>query len=191
MPLAPPPPGWTDLGAAGLRLDIRYATADNFTGAPLPGYAAPGAWLRDAVAAALLRAERALRADGRALLVYDAYRPVRASQAMVAWTARTGNAWVLAEGYVAEASHHNRGTTVDVSLWEPATGALLDMGTPFDAFSEASHALNAVGVPLANRLALRRAMTDAGFVPYEKEWWHFSYPLHEAPPIDVPYGVGE
>ena len=191
MLLAPAPVGWTDLATAGLRLEIRYATADNFTGAPLPGYGAAGAWLRTTAASALLRVEAALRADGRALLVFDAYRPARASRAMVEWTARTGNAWVLAEGYVAEKSFHNRGNTVDVTLWDVATGSALDMGNAFDEFSAASHTANATGVPLANRLALRRAMTDAGFEPYEKEWWHFHFPMADAPPIDVPYGVGE
>src|SRR5258708_16125516 len=75
-----------------ITVDLRYATANNFTGAPLPGYGANRALLRPAAAAALARAESALRARGVTLVVLDAYRPVRATEAMVAWARRVGRA---------------------------------------------------------------------------------------------------
>lgn len=182
-----PPEGWVDLATLGLRLDIRYATAANFTGAPLDGYGAPGAWLRAPVADRLAAVDRALAAEGLALLVYDAYRPERASRAMVAWAERTGNQWVVTEGYVAPRSQHNKGTTVDVTLVERATGAPVDMGGAWDEFSAVSHTESATGPALAHRHRLRDAMRAEGFAPYSKEWWHFGYALAGAAPLDVPY----
>src|SRR5690606_10541890 len=95
--------------------DIRYATADNFTGAPLPGYEEPVALLRPEAGRALERVAAQLRTRGLGLKVWDAYRPVRASRAMVEWARRTSNDWVIEEGYVAPESGHNRGNTVDLT----------------------------------------------------------------------------
>lgn len=187
----PPPPGLVDLRDAlpAACFDVRYATADNFTGAPLPGYDAPGAWLRLAPAAALARAQASLAPRGLVLLVHDAYRPIRASQAMVAWAERTGQLRLVDEGYIARRSGHNRGDTVDVSLARAATCEALDMGTPWDHLGPESHTERATGEPLHNRRLLRRTLADVGFAPYPKEWWHFS--LHEpgAVPLDIPYAA--
>lgn len=160
----------------GIREDVRYATADNFTGAPLPGYEAAAALLRPAAADALARVQRRLEGRGLGLLVWDAYRPVRATLAMVAWAERTGNAWVLDEGYVARRSNHNRGNTVDVTVVRLDTGAPLDMGTTYDHFGVESHTANAAGAVLRNRRILLEAMEAEGWANYEKEWWHFSHP---------------
>ncbi len=73
-----------------IQVDLRYATANNFTGAPLPGYEAPRALLRREAAAALGRVQARLRADGLGLRIFDAYRPVRATIAMVDWAERSG-----------------------------------------------------------------------------------------------------
>ncbi len=185
--LAGPPEGWTDLGAAGVRVDARYATTANFTGAPLPGYDVGAAWLRAPVAEALLRVQAALAPTHAALLVYDAYRPARASVAMVDWARRTGNLWVVDQGYVAPKSQHNKGTTVDLTLVDLPTGQPVDMGSAWDEFSPASHTDNATGAALVQRHRLRDAMVAEGFVPYAKEWWHFGYKLDGAEPIDLPY----
>lgn len=168
-----------------IRLDVRYATPDNFTGAPLPGYEVPRALLRPDAAAALARVQRRLRAEGLGLKVFDAYRPVRATLAMVEWAERTGNRWVLDEGYVARRSGHNRGGTVDLTLVRLDTGEELEMGTPYDTFSEAAHTANATGRVRENRMRLVRAMEAEGFRNYEKEWWHFSR-AGEYEPMDVP-----
>lgn len=188
-----PPEGFVDLRAAmpTAQLDIGYHRADNFTGGPLPGYGAPGAWLRAEAAASLAEVHDALAAQGYGLRVYDAYRPKRASQAMVAWAERTGQQWVLSQGYVARYSGHNRGNTVDVTLFRLADGAPVDMGGPWDAFAKISHTRSVTGVSLQNRLALRDAMVAAGWEPYSKEWWHFRYPMEGAAARDVPYGCFE
>jgi D-alanyl-D-alanine dipeptidase len=163
--------------------EIRYATANNFTGAPLPGYAEPRALLRPEAAAALARVQQRLRSEGLGLKVWDAYRPVRATLAMVEWAERTGNEWVLEQGYVARRSGHNLGGTVDLTLIE--TGRELDMGTAYDTFAEAAHTENATGVVRENRMRLVRAMAAEGFENYPKEWWHFSY-AGEYEPLDLP-----
>lgn len=169
----------------GVALEIRYATADNFTGAPLPGYESPRALLRPQAAEALARVQQRLRAEGVGLKVFDAYRPVRATLAMVEWAERTGNQWVLDQGYVARRSGHNRGNTVDLTLVRLSDGREVEMGTAYDTFSEAAHTANATGAVMENRSRLLRAMAAEGFRNYEKEWWHFSYP-GEHEPLDVP-----
>lgn len=156
-------------------VDLRYATSHNFTGAPIDGYEANRAYLRRDVAAALVRVEHALVQQGLALEIFDAYRPVRASRAMVEWTRRVGREDLLRDGYIAARSRHNLGVTVDLTLIDRATGRQLDMGTPFDTFSPAAHTANATGVAAANRARLKQAMEAQGFVPYDQEWWHFTY----------------
>ena len=100
----------------GLLLDLRYATPDNFTSAPLPGYGVPRAFLRQEAAAALARVQLRLRARGLGLKVWDAYRPVRATLAMVAWCERTGRTSLLDEGYIARRSRHNQGVAIDLTV---------------------------------------------------------------------------
>jgi D-alanyl-D-alanine dipeptidase len=167
-----------------IRVDARYAGPHNFTGARLPGYNAPRALLRREVAAALGRVQARLRTGGLGLLVFDGYRPVRATLAMVDWAERTGRADLLNDGYIARRSRHNQGVAVDLTLVDPASGTQLDMGTPFDTFSEAAHTANAVGRVLRYRQILVRAMELEGFTNYEKEWWHFTYPVPRALPFD-------
>lgn len=168
-------------------LDVRYARADNFTGAPLPGYDVESAWLTRPAAEALSGVAESLAAQGYGLLIHDAYRPQRATTAMVAWAESTGQTWVLDRGYVARRSGHARGHTVDLALYELATGTPVDFGSPYDEFSKVSHLRGVDGEPLQRRIALRDAMVAGGFEPYAKEWWHFSLPSAGRPASDVPY----
>ncbi len=186
----PDKPAFVTLGAP-LRTEVRYASADNFTGAPLPGYCKAIALLHPTVAVALGRAAAVLGKRGLGLLVYDAYRPVRATRAMVEWARRTNKRWVIEQGYVATRSGHNLGTTVDLTLIDLASGKPLDMGTPWDHFGTAAHTRNATGEVLERRLLLERTMKDAGFKPLSHEWWHFSFPLPGARPRDEPIGCEE
>jgi zinc D-Ala-D-Ala dipeptidase len=167
-----------------IRVDARYATSDNFTGRPLPGYEAPRALLRREAAAALARVQARLRSQGLGLLVYDGYRPVRATLAMVDWAQRTGRETLLQQGYIARRSRHNLGLAVDLTLAELGTGIELDMGTPFDTFDESAHTANATGRILRNRQILVRVMEAEGFINYAQEWWHFSYHVAGALPFD-------
>ncbi|HPE89048.1 MAG TPA: D-alanyl-D-alanine dipeptidase [Spirochaetia bacterium] len=167
---------------AGIVVDMRYATSDNFIGTRL--YDGRSAWLLAPAAAKLAVAARLAAADGRVLVVLDAYRPLAAQARM--WAARPE------PGFVAppeRGSNHNRGAAVDVTLADEA-GRELAMPSAFDDFSErASHAY-AGGPPeaLANRDALRSYMERAGFVAYEAEWWHYNDPeSRSAPLLDVPF----
>lgn len=167
-----------------IRVDARYAGRYNFTGAPLPGYEAPRALLRREAALALVRVQARLRTGGLGLLVFDGYRPVRATLAMVRWAERSGRRDLLDNGYIARRSRHNQGVAVDLTLVDPLSGTQLDMGTPFDTFTEAAHTANASGRVLRYRQILVRAMESEGFSNYEKEWWHFSYEVPGALPFD-------
>jgi D-alanyl-D-alanine dipeptidase len=165
---------------------LRYATTDNFTGAVVPGYGAERALLRREAAQALARVQARLRSGGLGLRIWDGYRPVRATQAMVAWAERVGRTDLLDQEYIARRSRHNLGLAVDLTLVDLVTGTELDMGTPFDTFTEAAHTANAEGRVLRYRQILVKAMESEGFQNYENEWWHFSYQVPGARPFDLP-----
>ena len=174
--------------AADVQVDLRYATEENFTGARLPGYCTPEPFLRMRAARALGRAETALNRDGLGLRVLDAYRPARASRAMVSWARRTGNGHLL-NRWIATRSNHNRGAAVDLTLVRLETGRALSMGTSYDAFSSKSATTAVGGKPLRNRLRLKRALEAEGFRNYRREWWHYDYPSElGAPRLDVTLG---
>ncbi len=181
------PPELVDLATFdGVRLDIGYARADNFTGAVVPGYEAPGAWLLRPAAEALRHVLETLARERLGLVVYDAYRPRRAAHAMADWCA--AHAPELLRGYIARESRHSRAIAIDVGLVHRESGALLPMGTAWDTFSPASWFATAVGAARVNRRTLRDAMSAHGFVPYDREWWHFEHASAPLPPVlDVPY----
>jgi zinc D-Ala-D-Ala dipeptidase len=106
---------------------------------------------------------------------------------MVRWAERTNNEWVIAQGYVARRSNHNRGAAIDLSLVN-AQGRPLGMGTRYDAFTTKSHTANASGQALRNRLTLKRAMEAEGFRNYHREWWHYDFPSAAGPPRDITLG---
>jgi zinc D-Ala-D-Ala dipeptidase len=194
--LATPPSGFVDLREVlpDAQFEIRYSTKDNFTSTVLPGYGAPGAWLREGPAGALAEVQAELAAQGRTLRIYDGYRPLRATRGMVAWAERTDHVHLLDQHYVARYSGHNRGNTIDLSIADAKTGAELDMGNAWDTLDESSHTKNATGVALENRLALKAAMERHGFKNYWREWWHYTFTEPgeaDLPHRDVPYGCAE
>lgn len=188
------PPVAPDSVARGLLTDVRsldstivvearYATSRNFTGEPLPGYQGQRAYLRKEAAAALARVQRRLRSGGMGLKVFDGYRPVRATLAMVEWARRSGQMHLIRDGYIASRSRHNLGLAVDLTLVDFSVGGReVDMGTAYDTFSEAAHYANATGRTLRYRQLLRTAMESEGFRQYEQEWWHYSYEV-PGPPV--------
>lgn len=162
---------------ASFVIEMRYATSNNFTGAQLPGYQANRAFLRREAATALAAVQRSLAVQGLGLKIYDAYRPVRATEEMVRWTQRVNRPDLITDGYIASRSRHNLGVAVDLTLINLSTGEELEMGTPFDTFSAAAHTENARDGVRDNRQRLKRAMQAGGFAPYSEEWWHFSFPV--------------
>ena len=167
-----------------IQTDLRYATTNNFTGAPLPGYEAPRALLRPEAAAALSRVQARLRCQNLGLRVLDAYRPLRASRAMVDWAERTGNRSLVEKGYIPERSRHNLGASVDVTLVDLATGTEVIPTTTFDNFSGIPDTANATAEALRYRKLLVQAMESEGFSPFGRTWWHFNYPAEGAVPLD-------
>jgi D-alanyl-D-alanine dipeptidase len=163
-------------------VEVHYATPNNFTHAVLPGYEANRAFLRREAAAALARVQRRLLSGGMGLKVFDGYRPVRATQAMVAWAERTGQRQLIDGGYIASHSRHNLGLAVDLTLVDWSMGGReVDMGTPYDTFSAAAHYASATGRTLRYRQLLRRMMEEEGFRQYEQEWWHYSFSVPGEP----------
>jgi D-alanyl-D-alanine dipeptidase len=171
----------------GIRLDIRYATASNFTGRPL--YTQPRAFLQRPAAEALVRAHRALREQGYGILVYDAYRPWSVTKAL--WDSASDSE--RKEGFVADpetGSKHNRGCAVDVGLYDLKTGKEVEMPSGYDEFSERAFPDYAGGAPESRRPRdlLRRAMEAEGFHVSKNEWWHFNFKDWQAYPLlDVPF----
>ena len=162
-----------------------YATEDNFTGAVLPGYEARRVMLHRAAAVPLARTQANLEAEGLGLRVFDGYRPVRATLAMVDWAEASGRVDLLDDGYIARRSRHNLGVAVDLTLIDLETGRELDMGTPYDTFTEDAHTMNATGEILERRLRLKEALEGVGFQNYDKELWHYSYSVEDAVAFDL------
>jgi len=174
---------------AGLVVDMRYASSRNFVGRPIAGYEAPVCLLTREAASALAAVQRDLAAVGRGLKVYDCYRPARAVADFAAWARDLNDQRTRAEyypnvpkdqlfalGYIAERSGHSRGSTVDVTLVNLATGDELDMGTPYDLFDPRSWPsdTSVSAEAQANRRALQQIMIAHGFRPLREEWWHFT-----------------
>lgn len=180
------PPGFVKLAdvAPKIRQEIRYAGANNFTGRPVPGYAVAECWLRKEAASALAEVEAALVKRGLSLVVYDCYRPQRATNAFIEWAADEKDQvnkarfypsiekrTLFAMGYISARSSHSTGLSVDLAI----DG--LDFGTPFDFFDSRSKTASLLVRKAAqeNRRRLRDIMVRYGFSNYEREWWHFTY----------------
>lgn len=172
-----------------LRVHLRYDSADNFMGRPVDGYEGDRLILTRAAAEALSKVQDALRPMGLSLLVYDGYRPQRAVDHFVRWAKDLDDQVnkpayypdvdkrnLFAEGYIAGRSGHTRGSTMDLTIADAASGEPLDMGTPWDHFGPESWPDYPDITPQqrANRLLLRSLMLGQGFVPYTQEWWHFT-----------------
>ena len=114
-----------------LELDLRYAGARNVTGKPLPGYCEPWAMMLRRPARDLARVQRGLRRRGLGLKVLDAYRPARASRALVRWARRTGRGHLVGT-YIARAQQPQPGLAVDLTLVRRRDGRQLPMGTRYD-----------------------------------------------------------
>ncbi|QPM69559.1 M15 family metallopeptidase [Atribacter laminatus] len=155
-----------------LKLDIRYATENNFMGIPL--YSQPRAFLQRPVAEALVKAHKKLRAIGYGLIVFDAYRPWYVTKMF--WDATP----ISLRNFVADpkaGSRHNRGGAVDVGLYDIESKEPIFFGGDFDEFSERSFVTYPGGTSRQRwfREILRQALEAEGFEVYEDEWWHFDY----------------
>ena len=168
-----------------IRLDVRYATRENFVGRPV--YSEARAFLQRPAAEALIRAHRGLAGKGYGLLIFDGYRP---------WSV-TKLFWDVVppekRDFVADpakGSKHNRGCAVDLSLYDVATGREVEMPSAYDEMSERASPDYAGGTEAQRKARdrLRTAMEREGFAVEPNEWWHFNYKDWRLYPIlDTPF----
>jgi len=155
-----------------IKLDIRYATTDDFLSTPV--YTSARAFLQRPAAEALLRAHRDLMGRGYGLLIFDGYRPWYVTK--IFWDATPADK----HGFVADpskGSKHNRGCAVDLSMYDLKTGKEVEMPGVYDEMSNRSFPTYTGGTAeqRARRDLLRSAMEKQGFKVDKAEWWHFDY----------------
>ncbi len=173
----------------GIIQEIRYYSTYNFVGDRIDGYEEPCAITTAEAARALKAVSNEVSVHGYRLKVFDAYRPVCAVKHFVLWGIEDldlrmkpffypdlEKQELFVRGYIAARSSHSRGSTVDLTLLDMRTGREVDMGSPFDYFSEASHPdhKGVTGEQYENRMYLQDIMVKNGFLPYDCEWWHFT-----------------
>ena len=156
----------------GIRLDVRYATTNNFMSSVF--YDEPRVFLQRPAAEAVARVHRALAPIGYGLLLHDGYRPWYVTKTF--WDA-TPESQKIFVADPASGSRHNRGAAIDLTLYDLATGQAVDMVGVFDEFSPRSFPDYPGGTSRQRwlRELLRRAMEAEGFTVYEAEWWHFDH----------------
>src|SRR5438270_10413026 len=168
-----------------IKLDIRYATSNNFLSTPM--YSQARAFLQRPAADALLRAQRALREKGYGLEIHDAYRPWYVTKMF--WDATPDDKKIFVAN-PKEGSKHNRGCAVDLTLYDLKTGATVKMPSGYDEMSERAYADYPGGTveERRHRATLRDAMETEGFTIYPNEWWHYDYKDWKQYPImNVPF----
>ena len=168
--------------------EIRYYSTYNFIGERIDGYEEPCALLTKEAARALKGVSNEMFVQGYRLKVFNAYRPACAVKQFVFWGLEDQDIRMkpyfypdlekqelFSKGYIAKMSSHSRGSAVDLTLLDMKTGKELDMGSPFDLFSELSHpdCRDITDEQYANRMTLRNSMIRNGFAPIDCEWWHF------------------
>lgn len=156
-----------------IQYDLRYSSAQNFTGRSLYPPSTHYTFLRYSAARALQSAAEDLSKQGLGIVVWDAYRPYRV----------TVKFWKLIhdERYVAnpsKGSGHNRGIAIDLTLYDLKSGNRLDMPTDFDDFSDKAHHgySNLSVLQIKNREILKSTMEKYHFLSFDTEWWHYSWP---------------
>jgi D-alanyl-D-alanine dipeptidase len=170
-----------------IQFDIKYATDDNFIGRPFLGYEKNLCLLHFDLVAPLQKVLACLKSTPYQLLIWDSYRPMQAIQDIYQWSLDRNDqiqkerfypnvekSELFDLGYLAMTSSHSRGIALDLTLVEKS-GLQVDCGSSFDYFDPVSHFSSSIIKPeqYNNRLMLRELMQQAGFIPYEKEWWHF------------------
>ena len=173
----------------GIIQEIRYYSTYNFIGDRIDGYEEPCAIVTKEAARALQSVSGELASQGFRIKVFDAYRPATAVKRFVQWSVddldlrmkpffypNLDKADLFQRGYIASQSSHSRGSTVDITRLDMTTGKEVDMGGPFDLFSEVSHPdyRGVTDEQYVNRMFLRDAMLRNGFEPIFCEWWHFT-----------------
>lgn len=155
-----------------IKLDIRYATANNFVGKRV--YPEARAFLQKPAASAVAGVHKRLAKMGLGIVIFDGYRPWSITKLFWEVTPEDKRKFVANP---ANGSKHNRGCAVDLSIFDLKTGELIDMPSGYDEFTERASPNYAGGSEKqrANREMLRKLMEDAGFTVNPNEWWHFDH----------------
>jgi D-alanyl-D-alanine dipeptidase len=155
-----------------IKLDVRYATSNNFLGTPV--YTQARAFLQRPAAEALVRAQRQLKAHGYGLMIHDGYRPWYVTK--IFWDATPLDKKIFVAN-PATGSNHNRGCAIDLSLYVLRTGEEVEMPSGYDEMTSRAYADYPGGTAdqRARRALLRQAMESQGFIVNPEEWWHFDY----------------
>lgn len=155
-----------------IKLDIRYARADNFVGKPV--YTEARAFMQRPAADAIVKVHQKLKKKNLGLVIFDGYRPWSVTKLF--WEVVTEDQ----QKFVAnpeKGSKHNRGCAVDLSIYDLKTGELLEMPSDFDNFTEKASPDYKGGTAKQreNRDLLRKLMEAEGFTVNKNEWWHFDF----------------
>ncbi len=155
-----------------IRLDIRYARADNFVGRAV--YTEARAFMQRPAAEAVVRVHKKLKKKGFGLVIFDGYRPWAVTKIFWDVTPEDKRKFVANPK---TGSRHNRGCAVDLSLFDLKTGKLVEMPTDFDDFTDNASPIydGATKTQKKNRDLLRKMMEAEGFTVNRNEWWHFDY----------------
>jgi D-alanyl-D-alanine dipeptidase len=169
---------WTEITKSEIKLDLKYATKDNFVNRIL--YKCPRCFIRKNVAKSLFRINKILKIRNLRLKIFDCYRPKQIQQKL--WEIMPDARYVTPPQ---KGSMHNRGLAVDITIIDEK-GKELDMGTKFDYFGYKAYHTN-TSLPkriLKNRILLKNVMQENGFKAIRTEWWHYSYLNYSAPISD-------
>lgn len=153
-----------------IKLDIKYATADNFVGKPV--YPEARAFLQRPAAEGVVRVHKWLNRQGLGIVIYDGYRPWAITKLF--WeTVRPDQREFVADP--AKGSKHNRGCAVDLGIYDLKTGKAIPMPSAYDEFTERASPNYSGGTDEErnNRDKLRQLMEANGFTVNPNEWWHF------------------
>jgi len=163
-----------------IKLDIRYASTNNFASTPF--YSQARAFLQRPAAEGVVRAHRKLKSLGYGLLIHDAYRPWYVTKMF--WDATPEDKRLFVAD-PSKGSRHNRGCAVDITLYDLATGDVVEMPSGYDEFSERAYPHYPGGTSLQrwHRELLKWALEQEGFKVYEWEWWHFDFQDWQKYPI--------
>jgi len=155
-----------------IKLDIRYATTENFLSTPM--YSQARAFMQRPAAEALANVNQKLHAQGYGLVIHDAYRPWYVTKMF--WDATPDDKKIFVAD-PATGSKHNRGCAVDLSLYDLKSGREVSMPSVYDEMTPRAFAEYPGGSAeeREHRATLRNAMELDGFTVYPNEWWHFDY----------------
>ncbi len=152
---------------SSIKLDIRYATNNNFLKKRV--YPEARCFLRYAAAIKLDSIQKELETIGLGLKIFDGYRPLDVQKQM--WKILPDNRYVANPK---NGSRHNRGAAVDLTLVD-SSGNELKMPSEYDDFSERAHHdyQNLPSHVKINRWILKNIMEKYGFRAIQSEWWHY------------------